>query len=277
MNSIIHNHASFRESWYNDETYHDAAGEKGFITSMLTELIIIFVVLFIGSFIQGASGFGFGLFAMSFLPFLFSVKDSTLLVMALALVTCLTIFLKVYSHINIRRLAVLLGAAVAGRIGAYFVLHNFGEMDELKKVLGFVLIGMVFFILFQNNPDTEKRREHPALPISMGVLGGFIGGVFVVGGPFFVFYFLMVCKDKYEYTANIQAVFLVTGLTTLLMHGVSGDIHANLLLYFVIGVLSVITGSRLGMKWFKHLSQHHIKRFAGLIVTLAALNLIFFA
>ncbi|MGY4691324.1 sulfite exporter TauE/SafE family protein [Salibacterium sp. K-3] len=244
---------------------------------MFIEIMVIIAVLLIASFIQGVSGFGFGLFAMSFLPFMFSVKDSTLLVMALAMVTCLTIFLKVYHHVDFRRLALLLIAAIAGRIGAYFVLHHFGEMDEMKKALGIVLIAMVFFILFQKNPETDKRRDHPVLPLGMGLIGGFIGGVFVVGGPFFVFYFLMVCKDKYEYTANIQAVFLVTGILTLVMHGFSGDIHWNLLLYFSIGIISVIVGSRIGMNWFKRLSQENIRKLAAMIVALAALNLILFA
>ncbi|MFP3667201.1 hypothetical protein SB717_18840 [Priestia sp. SIMBA_032] len=35
---------------------------------MLEELILILSILFIGSFIQGASGSGFGLFSMVFLP-----------------------------------------------------------------------------------------------------------------------------------------------------------------------------------------------------------------
>ncbi|MEK1832622.1 hypothetical protein AAAC51_38040 [Priestia megaterium] len=36
---------------------------------MLEELILILSILFIGSFIQGASGFGFGLFSMVFCLF----------------------------------------------------------------------------------------------------------------------------------------------------------------------------------------------------------------
>ncbi|MFZ4452862.1 sulfite exporter TauE/SafE family protein [Salibacterium aidingense] len=244
---------------------------------MLLTGVIVFIVLFIGSFIQGASGFGFGLFAMSFLPFLFTVKDSTLLVMALALVTCITIFLKVYKHIDFKKLGYLLTGAIVGRIGAYFVLHHYGEMDAMKKILGFVLIGMVVYILLQKNPQERKQAENPVFPIVIGGLGGFIGGVFVVGGPFFVFYLLMVCKDKYAYSANIQAVFVLSALVTLLLHGFSGDLHLELLVYFFIGFLSVIAGSRLGMMWFKRLSQENIKKLASIIVALAGLNLIIFA
>ncbi|MDA3128462.1 TSUP family transporter [Aliibacillus thermotolerans] len=102
---------------------------------MVLELLFIAFVLFIGSFLQGASGFGFGLFSMAFLPFMFTLKDSTLLVISLALVTAIMIFVKVRKHIEMRKLAYLLSAAIVGRIGAYFILHNFGEMDVLKKVL----------------------------------------------------------------------------------------------------------------------------------------------
>ncbi|MDQ0300059.1 putative membrane protein YfcA [Salibacterium salarium] len=244
---------------------------------MIADILVIFVVVFIGSFIQGASGFGFGLFSMSFLPFLFTVKDSTLLVTSLALVTCMTIFIKVYKHIDMKKLAYLLSAAVIGRVAAFFVLHYFGEMDMLKKILGFVLIGMVIYILSQKRIGTRDTPEKKILPLSLGFIGGFIGGVFVVGGPFFVFYYLMVSNDKYSYNANLQATFFLTGMITILMHGFSGDIHREFIIYFVIGVISVIAGSRLGMKWFEHLSQERIKKIASVIVALAGLNLIFFS
>ncbi|RSL33053.1 sulfite exporter TauE/SafE family protein [Salibacterium salarium] len=244
---------------------------------MIAEIALIFVVLFIGSFIQGASGFGFGLFSMSFLPFMFTVKDSTLLITSLALVTCITIFIKVYKHIDVKKLIYLLSAAVIGRIVAFFVLHHFGEMDILKKVLGFVLIGMVIYILFQKRIESREKSENVVLPLSLGFLGGFIGGVFVVGGPFFVFYYLMACKDKYSYNANLQATFIVAGIFTMAMHGFSGDLHREFFIYFVIGVISVIVGSRLGMKWFEYLSQERIRKIASVIVALAGLNLIFFS
>lgn len=61
---------------------------------MLEELILILSILFIGSFIQGASGFGFGLFSMGFLPLFLTLKDSTLLVLALTVVISLTILFR---------------------------------------------------------------------------------------------------------------------------------------------------------------------------------------
>ncbi|MFB4165262.1 sulfite exporter TauE/SafE family protein [Alteribacillus sp. JSM 102045] len=244
---------------------------------MVFEVLIVFAVLLLGSFLQGASGFGFGLFAMSFLPFLFTVKDSTLLVVSLALVTSLSIFIKVYKHIDLSKLLYLLSAAMIGRVCAFFILHHYGEMDILKKVLGFVLIGMVIYILTRKQSEGTVRKEKPLLPITLGYLGGLIGGVFVVGGPFFVFYFMVACKDKYAYTANLQATFVITSVVTVVMHGFSGDFRSEFLIYFIVGVVSVIAGSRLGMKWFDRLSQANIKKIASAVVAIAGLNLIIFS
>ncbi|SDH92750.1 hypothetical protein SAMN05192534_11556 [Alteribacillus persepolensis] len=243
---------------------------------MLIDLLVVSLVLFLGSFLQGASGFGFGLFAMSFLPFLFTVKDSTLLVVSLALITSLSIFMKVYKHIHIQTLLYLLAAAVVGRLGAFFILHNFGDMDVLKKLLGFVLIAMVVYI-FMPKGSEEKRQKSSVLPLVLGFLGGFIGGLFVVGGPFFVFYFLIACKDKYAYTANLQAAFVVSNVVTVVMHGVSGDFNIDFIYYFLIGVVSVLLGTRFGMMWLEKLSQEHVKRIAGIIVGISGVNLILFS
>ncbi|WP_240377302.1 sulfite exporter TauE/SafE family protein [Bacillus piscicola] len=244
---------------------------------MIGELIFVVAILFIGSFLQGASGFGFGLFSMSFLPFVFTLKDSTLIVVSLALVTSTTILIKVYKHLDYKRLLLLLSAAIVGRVGAFFVLHTYGELEIMKKVLGVVLIAMVGYILLsKNQKQTDERAEKAVLPIIMGLLGGFIGGIFMTGGPFFVFYLLVACRDKYSYTANLQAAFFLTGLVTLILHGIGGDLKSEFILYILAGIASVIIGSRLGMKWFDRLSQDKIKKIASGLVAAAGLNLIFF-
>ncbi|SFE81442.1 sulfite exporter TauE/SafE family protein [Alteribacillus iranensis] len=245
---------------------------------MVLDIVFVFVILFIGSFLQGASGFGFGLFSMSFLPFMFTLKESTLLAVALAVVTSLTILAKVYKHLDYKALLLLLSSAIAGRVGAFFILHNFGEMDIMKKILGFVLIAMVIYILSsRNKKKVPYRKVMVALPIVMGFLGGLIGGIFMTGGPFFVFYLMIASRDKYSYTANLQATFLITGLVTVTLHGLGGDLNSQFLFYFLVGILGVITGSRLGMKWFERLSQDQIKKIASAAVAVAGINLILFS
>lgn len=77
----------------------------------------------------------------------------------------------------------------------------------MKTYLGLFLIGMVVYLFWKNRQPAKRESIHPGLPILLGLIGGFIGGIFAVGGPFFVFYFMMRYPEKYAYNANLQATF----------------------------------------------------------------------
>lgn len=241
------------------------------------EIFIIMIIILIGSFIQGVSGFGFGLFAMGFLPFFFSVKDSALFVMSLAVVVSLNILVRNYKKIVFKSIFFLLFASLAGRVLSFYILNAFGEMDFMKKILGMFLILVVVYLLFNRKEPSKAALERPFIPIVFGLLGGIIGGVFAVGGPFFVFYFLFLFKDKYQYSANLQAVFFVNNSFTLVLHGFNGDFSLDFLLSFVVGVVTVIFGTTLGLKMFDKLPHQVIKKFAMIVVLVASINLLVFS
>ncbi|ADU31057.1 sulfite exporter TauE/SafE family protein [Evansella cellulosilytica] len=242
---------------------------------MIVEWGFIFIIILIGGFVQGASGFGFGLVAMGFLPLILTLKDSTLIVITLLLISALSIIFKIYQYIDGKGLLVILIPAIFGRIAAFFVLSTYGEMDILKTYLGLFLIGMVFYLLLNSRKAAPTTPMKPYVPVVLGLLGGFIGGVFAVGGPFFVFYFLLRYKEKHKYNANMQATVVVTSLLTLVLHGMNGDFHSAMAIYFFIGTIAVYIGTMVGLRWFEKLPSSLIKRFAIVLVAIAAINLIF--
>lgn len=244
--------------------------------SAIVEFVLIAVIIFTGSFIQGVSGFGFGLFVMSFVPFFFTLQFSSLLVISLSVITALSIIGKVYKQIQWAQLGYLLAATAAGRFAAFFILHNFGEMDILKKVLGLVLLGMVVYT-FAQKPDKKLRPVPKWVPLTLGFCGGLVGGVFGVGGPFFVVYFLLTTANKYHYTANLQITFLIGSLFTVLAHAGAGDYSKELLLYIPIGIVCVLLGTRIGIRYFEKLPQKHIRTLTAVIIGIAGLNMLFFA
>lgn len=243
---------------------------------MSWEIIFVFLILFIGSFLQGSSGFGFGLFSMGLLPLVLTVKDSTLLVLSLTLITSTIIVAKIYKYIELKGLLLILSAALTGRIFSFFFLNLYGEMPFMKKGLGLFLVCMVIFLLFSNNQADTSIRMNPIFPIALGFIGGFVGGVFAVGGPFFVFYFLMLYEEKHRYNANLQTTFVFTSILTLTLHGFHGDFSTSFILYFLFGAVSVFLGSNIGLKWFEKLPREQIKRYASFVILFAGLNLILF-
>jgi uncharacterized protein len=240
-------------------------------------LLIIIFILLIGSFIQGVSGFGLGLISMSFLPILLSLKDSTLLVLVSTAVISLKIVFKYRSSIRWKAIMYILLFAIIGRICSFLVLNEFGDLVIMKKLLGVLLIGFVFFLFKKDaiNPNSDIIKTMPFTAF-IGFLGGLIGGVFAVGGPVFVIYLLIRFTDKIEYNVNLQTVFLVTNLFTIILHLLNGDFHHELSVYVLMAILPVLLGVQIGLHWFEKLPNHLIKKLASYIVLLAGLNLIFF-
>ncbi|MBB6451161.1 hypothetical protein HNR44_003155 [Geomicrobium halophilum] len=242
------------------------------------DVVLIFVIVFIGAFVQGASGFGVGLVVMGFLPMFLTVIESTLLALSLLMVTALTILFKYYKFVHFNGMISFIMSSFAARILSFFILTNYGEMDFLQMWLGFFLIAIVIYLLVSNKVKPRAERIHFFIPILLGIMNGFFGGLFAVGGTFLVIYFLLVYKnDKYRYTANVQAVTVMTSAFSLLLHGVSGDFTSTFPLYFAVGIAAVLLGANLGMKWFAKLPTQMIRRFAMTLVCLAALNLIVFS
>ncbi|MEW9052729.1 MAG: sulfite exporter TauE/SafE family protein [Neobacillus sp.] len=241
------------------------------------ELIFVAFILFIGSSIQGASGFGFGLFSMGLLPILLSLKDSTLLVLALTVLISLQVAIKFRKYIQIKALLFIVGAALTGRVVSFFFLNSFGDLDSMKKLLGFILIGMIIYLHVSDGRPTTLSVKKPLFAIIVGFIGGIIGGVFAVGGPFFVFYFLMRYTDKISYNANLQAAFVIMNVFTILLHGLNGDLNHHLLPYLLLGGIAVFMGVNLGLRWFERLPRERIKKLASVIVFISGLNLLLFS
>jgi uncharacterized protein len=240
-------------------------------------LLYIILILVIGSFIQGVSGFGLGLISMSFLPLLLPLKDSTLLVLVSTAFISLKIVYKYRSSIQWKAITYILVFAFLGRICSFFVLNELGDLIIMKKILGILLIGFVFFLFKKDaiHPDSHiiKTKLFAAF---IGFLGGLIGGVFAVGGPVFVIYLLLRFTGKIEYNVNLQTVFLLTNVFTIVLHLFNGDFHHDLGIYVIIAILPVVLGVQCGLHWFEKLPNHLIKKFASYIVLFAGLNLIFF-
>lgn len=243
---------------------------------MIWEVALILFVILIAGIVQGASSFGFGLVVMGILPIILTVKESTLIVLSLIVVAAFGIVLKIYKYIEVKGLLVILTAAIIARIAAFFVLVTYGELPFMKQWLGFLLVGMVIYLLVSKRKTTSPILMKPIVPIILGTLGGFIGGVFAIGGPFFVFYFMMLYEEKHKYNANLQVTVLVTSIFSIILHAFNGDLNSTFYLYSFIGIISTYLGTMIGLKWFEKLSANVIKKIAMCLIAVSALNLILF-
>ncbi|GAK02732.1 hypothetical protein JCM19037_987 [Geomicrobium sp. JCM 19037] len=242
------------------------------------EFVVVFAIILLGAIVQGVSGFGLGLVAMGVLPLFLTIKESTLLVISLLVVAAATVVIKNAKHIEWKKVRSILIFALLGRIAAFFILSRYGDLNILKTWLGIFLILMVGYLLFQSVMKPEKKEPTLWIALMLGLLGGFIGGLFGVGGPFFVFYFLMVfATDKYKYLVNVQFVTLIVCLFSIVLHAVNGDFEPSFIGLFIAGTLAVMIGTFIGLRLFAKVNNEVIRKLAMFLVFISALNLILFS
>ncbi len=220
-------------------------------------LLYVFVLTVVASFIQRVSGFGFGIFIMSVLPHLMpSYAEATTLSGLLALTTSLIITLKMWRHIEWKKLLPILSVfLVASFIGVQLI--DLANDTLLKKVLGVILILIGIYFLFVRN--SIKLRPTIFTQTIMGTLSGLLGGTCGMQGPPAVLYFISAAKQKENYIALTQAYFLLGNLAMTGYRASNGYLTTEVGQCWCYGIAAVALGTAIGSKVFSKISTDTLR------------------
>ena len=154
--------------WSSHETF-------GYI--VMSSIVLSIFLLSIGaSFIQRTTGFGFGIFIMTMLPFLMpTYGEATTLSGLLAITTSAAIVWRLRNYVTWQRLWPILLTFIIVSTIAIFALTRI-EDHILRRILGVALILIsIYFMLFSTRiklPTTKKVQ------VGAGALSGLMGGFF---------------------------------------------------------------------------------------------------
>ncbi len=235
--------------------WHDLISKRGYIQRMLMTMgsIVLFIFLLsIGaSFIQRTTGFGFGIFIMTILPFLMpSYGEATTLSGLLAITTSAVIVWRLRSHVTWNRLWPILLTFIIVSTIAIFALTRLEELI-LRRILGVALIVVsIYFAVFSNRIKlpTTKRVQ-----ILAGTLSGLMGGWFGMQGPPAVLYFIQSEPSKEHYMAMAQTYFLIGNLIMTFVRAYNGFFTMTVVTDYFYGLGGVIIGTILGTYVFRHI------------------------
>lgn len=235
--------------------WHDLISKRGYIQRMLMTMssIVLFIFLLsIGaSFIQRTTGFGFGIFIMTILPFLMpSYGEATTLSGLLAITTSAVIVWRLRSHVTWNRLWPILLTFIIVSTIAIFALTRLEELI-LRRILGVALIVVsIYFAVFSNRIKlpTTKRVQ-----ILAGTLSGLMGGWFGMQGPPAVLYFIQSEPSKEHYMAMAQTYFLIGNLIMTFVRAYNGFFTKTVVTDYFCGLGGVIIGTIIGTYVFSHI------------------------
>lgn len=240
------------------------------------EVLLVLLVLFLGSFVQSVIGMGFGLVSVGILSFIWPLQETTSLLFALACILSLMILLRLRKHIVWRQLVLITCCSLVARASAEWFVYHYDNDLWMRKVLGIVLIGMVMYQVLSSkfNMGQLQKLNLTTLAVVLGTIGGVTGGLFAVGGPFFAIYLLARSEDKNTYHANLQLMFVITNLFSLIVRGVGGQLTEKLYFYMITGVIVTLLGMILGLKCFDKLPKAKLATGVYVLVFLIGLSII---
>ena len=232
--------------------------------------MITLILFTIGAaFVQRTTGFGFGIFIMTALPFLLpSYGEATTLSGLLASVTSLIITVKYRRVIAWRKLLPILAVFLMTSFLAIQIL-SWLKGDTLKYILGTTLIfSAIYFSFFA---DKIKVRPTLGIQATLGTLSGVMGGLFGMQGPPAVLYFLAVSESKERYTALAQCYFLIGNCMMTIYRAHSGFLTNEVITSWCYAVPAVLVGTYLGGLVFNKLSLPTLRKLVYLYIGISGI------
>lgn len=228
-----------------------------FLFNNYTVLLLVCAVTLIASIIQGTTGFGFGIFAMIFLPRILVYTEANVLSTMLSSMTSLLVAVLGFKNINWKNTVFpVIGCILSTYLAVSFIKTQ--SSDTLMLLLGVALFLLsVYFFFF-----TDKIKIRPTWYAGLiaGILSGILGGMFSIGGPPVVVYYMQSEEDPKSYVTTISAYFVLSGAVSVATKAAAGFVTNYVLWGFAIGIIGMLLGSFVGKSIREHVKPKVIKK-----------------
>lgn len=213
-------------------------------------------VLVLAGFVQGLTGFGFGMVAMGLLPLVIGLEQALAVATLAGLATTLTNTGLTLKHLRWPSTGPLWIGTVVG------VPVGFGALTAVPQPVVMRLLGVCLCVLvwFDLTTDREEVSHWPGWAgWCVGLASGTLSGAFNIGGPPLVAYVYGRPWPKEQQVATLSGLFLTGGIIRLGLLVSQGDVRTSSWnsAAWAVGplILSVVCGHRL----LKYVPQRRLR------------------
>jgi len=233
--------------------------------------ILLFITMFFGSIIQGATGLGFAIFSMPILTLILPIRIATLVVLLSAFIMVLWIFYRMRDYVIVKLVSFTVIGELIGRSIGIYSLMNLGT-SILKNILGVTLIIFsLYFTFYYNKIRINISAKNSFI---VGIISGIFGGMFNIGGPPKAIYFFAATSNKMEYQGCLQATNVITTIYSIFLHLTYGNIDLKILQLSILGMIAVLMGTPIGLKIFKEINKSLLSKFISFLMIIMGVMLI---
>ena len=238
-----------------------------------SEVMLLVMILGFAGFVAGVTGFGFSLFGVGVL-WILPPREGIPLLMLLS--TCSQIFSIAQLRASMPPLHTWwpqgpAPCVIGGWLGVPVGLWLLSYLDTklLCSIIGLILVGYSLWILLKPVRMIPLRRTLPGA-VSVGLLGGVVGGFCGSPGSVMVIWANLLGLNKEAQRATVQPYILAMQLMALLLFLIRGGVFSGCLLILWVSSFAVILiTTRLGVLVFRQLSN---RTYNCLVVVMLALS-----
>ena len=212
----------------------------------------------IAGIVQGISGFAFAIVFLAIMQY-FITYTQLLALSSLLCIVMLAVNAFVFrKHILWKQIPVPLVINFVVTIAAIQLLKDTMAFPYWHKLLGIVFILLSLYLYFWQ----QKIRIRPTLgnTLLLSSAGGILGGLFGVGGPPLVLYYLATTDSKEEYLGTTQMFFLFNNMYDFGGRFASGMVTAEILQLAFMGIGTTLLGLWIGRRIFRRIDGDMLKK-----------------
>ena len=219
--------------------------------------------------IESIFGFGGTIIFLGISGFFFDFNSLLKLAMIVGLSSGLAVLIQSYKYVSLKHLIKILIYTIPGAlIGTYFI--SYFASDILIKIFALILIVYGCFNLFF--PDIKFPQF---LKNFFVILGGFIQGIYTIGGPFV----LMGYKDNFSSKQELRSTmagyfFIINSLRAIFFVFLGGSYLEIVKIYYPIALL-VMLSVWLGYFIHKQIPEILFKKLIIIAITLIGILILF--
>ena len=219
--------------------------------------------------IESIFGFGGTIIFLGISGFFFDFNSLLKLAMIVGLSSGLAVLIQSYKYVSLKHLIKILIYTIPGAlIGTYFI--SYFASDVLIKIFALILIVYGCFNLFF--PDIKFPQF---LKNFFVILGGFIQGIYTIGGPFVLMGYKDYFSSKQELRSTMAGYFfIINSLRAIFFVFLGGSYLEIVKIYYPIALL-VMLSVWLGYFIHKQIPEILFKRLIIIAITLIGVLILF--
>ena len=196
--------------------------------------------------VQGVVGFGGGIITMLIFPYFFGIPQGAGITVSLGIALCASMVIRYRKEVNVN-MAVL--PAILYNIICSIAISCSVSVDQavIKKVFGIFLILLACYYLFISK-NVQNRKLGLVTSAVCIIISATCDGLFGIGGPLMVLYFMSMTDSTHAYLGTMQLFFWVNSVYNTAFRFYKGILLPEHLVYIGCGVVAILIGGAIASR-----------------------------